>query len=118
MTSAVTTTRQSVFLKAAGDGTTMLSVTLLFKCNPGMGVGLLEAFTATLGDTRKFDGCVSVKTYVDADNPDTVMLFEEWDSRAQQEAYLAWRVGSGMLEMLAPVLAAPLEMHYFESHPA
>jgi quinol monooxygenase YgiN len=96
----------------------MQKVTLLFKCQPGMGETLLSAFTATLGDTRAFDGCISVETFVDNDNPDTVMLIEDWDSRAQQEAYLGWRVESGMVEMLAPVLAEPFEMHYFEPHPA
>ena len=96
----------------------MLKVTLLFKCQPRMGATLLDAFTASLGDTRAFDGCTSVETYVDSDNPDTIMLIEEWESRNQQEAYLGWRVESGMIEMLAPVLAEPFEMHYFESHPA
>jgi quinol monooxygenase YgiN len=96
----------------------MLKVTLLFKCQPGMGESLLAAFTASLGDTRAFDGCVSVATFIDSDNPDTIMLIEDWDSRSQQEAYLAWRVETGMIELLAPILAAPFEMHYLESHPA
>jgi quinol monooxygenase YgiN len=96
----------------------MQKVTLLFKCQPGLGASLLAAFTATLGDTRAFDGCVSVETYVDSDNPDTIMLIEDWESRGQQEAYLEWRVESGMIDMLAPILAAPFEMHYFEPHPA
>jgi quinol monooxygenase YgiN len=96
----------------------MLKVTLLFKCQPGMGEVLLAAFTDSLGDTRAFEGCQSVETFVDADNPDTVLLVEDWDSRAHQEAYLAWRIESGMIEMLAPVLAEPLEMRYLEPHPA
>ncbi len=96
----------------------MLTVTLTFKCQPGKGADLLTAFSTSLGDTRAFDGCVSVSTFVDADNPDTVVLIEEWDSRLQQEAYLGWRVESGMIGMLAPILAEPLEMHYLESHPA
>lgn len=96
----------------------MLKVTLLFKCQPGMGASLLDAFTTALVDTRAFDGCLEVQTFVDADNPDTILLIEEWESRAQQEAYLGWRVESGMIEMLAPVLAEPFEMHYFEAHPA
>jgi len=70
----------------------MEKVTLLFKCQPGMGATLLAAFTTALVDTRAFDGCISVETLVDADNPDQIMLFEEWDSRGQQEKYLAWRV--------------------------
>jgi quinol monooxygenase YgiN len=96
----------------------MQRVTLLFKCQPGMGAVLLDTFTTALVDTRAYDGCVSVQTYVDAENPDTKLLDEEWDSRSQQEAYLEWRVESGMIEMLAPVLAEPFEMRYLEAHPA
>jgi quinol monooxygenase YgiN len=96
----------------------MQKVTLLFKCQPGMGKVLLEAFTTALVDTRAFDGCISVETYVDADDPDRVLLVEEWDSKAQQETYVAWRVENGMIEMLAPILAEPFEMHYLEAHPA
>jgi quinol monooxygenase YgiN len=96
----------------------MEKVTLLFKCQPGLGATLLAAFTTALVDTRAFDGCISVETLVDADNPDQIMLFEEWDSRGQQEKYLAWRVETGMIEMLAPVLSEPFEMHYYEAHPA
>jgi quinol monooxygenase YgiN len=96
----------------------MQKVILFFKCQPGMGEGLLEAFSTALADTRAFDGCVSVETYVDGDNPDTIMLIEEWDSKAQQEAYLVWRVENGMIDMLAPILAEPFEMRYLEPHPA
>jgi quinol monooxygenase YgiN len=96
----------------------MQKVTLLFKCQPGMGAALLTAFETALVDTRAFDGCLSVETLVDSDNPDTIMLLEDWESRSQQEAYLAWRVETGMVEMLAPVLAEPFEMHYFDAHHA
>ena len=96
----------------------MQKVTLLFKCHAGKGADLLTAFTTALVDTRAFDGCIAVETYVDVDNPDTIMLVEEWESRGQQEAYLGWRVESGMIEMLAPILAEPFEMHYLEAHPA
>jgi len=96
----------------------MQKVTLLFKCQPGKGADLLAAFSTALIDTRAFDGCISVETYVDADDPETIMLIEEWESRGQQEAYLGWRVESGMIEMLAPILAQPFEMHYLEAHSA
>jgi quinol monooxygenase YgiN len=96
----------------------MQKVILVFKCHAGMGAGVLDVFTASLGDTRAFDGCISVETYVDADNPDTITLIEEWESKAQQETYLGWRIENGMIDMLGPVLAEPLEMRYLEPHPA
>lgn len=96
----------------------MQKVTLLFKCQPGKGEDLLGALSAALVETRAYDGCVSVDTYVDADNPDTVVLIEEWESRSQNEHYMAWRIESGMVEMLMPILATPLEIRYLESNPA
>ena len=96
----------------------MQKVTLLFKCQPGKGQELLAALTAALVDTRAYDGCISVDTYVDADNPDVVMLFEEWESRAQNERYMGWRMETGLVDMLMPILGAPLEIYYFEPHPA
>jgi len=83
-----------------------------------MGAGLLDVFTTSLADTRAFDGCISVETFVDADNPDTVMLIEDWESKPQQETYLAWRIENGMIDLLGPVLAEPLEMRYLDAHPA
>ncbi len=96
----------------------MQKVTLLFPCQPGKGKDLLDALTVALVDTRAYDGCVSVETFVDADNPDTVVLIEEWDSRGQNEKYMTWRMETGLLEMLQPILAGPLEVHYLDSHPA
>jgi quinol monooxygenase YgiN len=83
-----------------------------------MGRTLLDNFTVALVDTRVFDGCLSVETFVDEDNADFIMLIEEWESRTHYERYMAWRVETGLLEMLKPILAAPLELHYLEPHPA
>jgi quinol monooxygenase YgiN len=96
----------------------MQKVTLLFPCKPGEGKGLLEVFSATLGETRAFEGCVSVETFFDADKPDSIILIEEWESRAAQEKYLTWRIESGMITLLDPILAGPLELRYLEPYSA
>jgi len=96
----------------------MQTVTVLFPCQLGKGKDLLDALSVALVDTRAFDGCKSVKTFVDADNPDNVVLIEEWDSRSHNDRYMAWRVESGLIEMLAPILARPLDIHFLDPHPA
>jgi quinol monooxygenase YgiN len=78
----------------------------------------LEVLSAALVETRAYDGCVSVETYVDADHPDTIVLIEDWDSRAQNEKYITWRLETGLVELLEPILAAPLEVRYLQTHPA
>lgn len=94
----------------------MQKVTLLFPCKPGEGKNLVEVLPAVLVETRAFEGCLSVATYTYEDSPDSVLLFEEWESRAAQEKYLTWRIESGMMALLEPILASPLEIHYLAEH--
>ncbi|HEY5265482.1 MAG TPA: antibiotic biosynthesis monooxygenase [Acidimicrobiales bacterium] len=90
---------------------------LFFHCQPGKGSELLDILSVALVETRAYDGCVSVGSFVDADRPDSIVLYEEWDTRAQNEKYMTWRLETGLVEMLEPILASPLEVHYLEPHP-
>ncbi len=96
----------------------MQKVTVLFRCQPGKGEGLLEELRTGSEGTRAFDGCGSVDIYVDADDRDTVLLLQEWESRSHCERWIAWRIDTGshdaFMEFLAPVLVAPLELRYLE----
>ena len=58
-----------------------------------------------LPDTRAFDGCISVETYAEQDGS-SILLVEEWESKAHQEAYLEWRVSTGLIDALAPFVSA------------
>jgi len=92
------------------------TVHALFPCNEGAGAGLLATLKEALVDTRAFDGCESIEVYTNADAPDDVVLWEKFETRAHHEAYLSWRVETGMLDMLAPVLRSDLEVTYFDNH--
>ena len=89
----------------------------MFACNEGLGAGLVETLKSALVDTRAFDGCESIEVYVDADEPDTVILWEKFATRAHHEAYLAWRVETGLLDMRAPILAEDLKITYLDNQP-
>ncbi len=93
------------------------TVHAVFPCREGQGAGLLETLKTALVDTRAFDGCESIEVFTDADNPDTVVLWEHFETRAHHEAYLAWRVETGLLDMLAPILAGDLQVTYLDGHP-
>ena len=42
-----------------------------------------------------------------------ILLVEEWESKAHQEAYLEWRVSTGLLDAIAPLVSAdPLFRSY------
>ena len=64
---------------------------------------LKEALKSALPDTRAFDGCISVDTYIEQ-STNTIHLIEDWKTLAHQQKYLEWRVKTGLLDMLDPLL--------------
>ena len=64
---------------------------------------LKEALKSALPDTRSFDGCISVKTFIE-ESTNTIHLIEDWESLEHQQKYLAWRIETGLLDLLEPLL--------------
>ena len=95
------------------------TVHALFQCQPGKGAELLAILGSDQGlvATRAFEGCESIETYTDADNPDTIVLWEKFATRANHEAYLAWRIETGMIDMLGSILASDLQVTYLDDRP-
>ena len=78
-----------------------------FNCQERVGEIFLSGLLPALADTRAFKGCESVETYTDIDNPDRIFLWEKWTTREDQEAYLAWRIETGMIDQMESVMASP-----------
>ena len=95
------------------------TVHALFQCQPGKGAELLAILGSDQGlvATRAFEGCESIEPSTDADHPDTLVLWEKFATRANHEAYLAWRIETGMLDMLGSILASDLQVTYLDDHP-
>ena len=95
------------------------TVQAVFTCQAGKGAGLLAILGSEQGlaATRAFEGCESVETYTDADNPDTIVLWEKFATRADHEAYIAWRVETGLIDLLGSILASDLQITYLDNHP-
>ncbi len=92
------------------------TIHVVFPCNEGAGADLVGILKEALVDTRAFDGCESVEVFTNADAPDDVVLWEKFASRAHHEAYLGWRVETGLLDALAPVLRSDLQVSYLDDH--
>lgn len=86
-----------------------MSVTVLatLKLKPGLADTVLGGLKDMLPDTRAYAGCESVDVVRDMDNPDTVILVEQWGARSDHEAYMAWRTETGALAAMAEVMAEP-----------
>lgn len=59
----------------------------------------LEAsLRAALPDTRSFDGCISIETYLHQET-ETFTLIEYWESPEHYQRYLDWRIETGLGEL-------------------
>jgi quinol monooxygenase YgiN len=78
-----------------------------------------ESFLAEiLPDTRKAKGCRSCKTFTSMPDAADFMLVQEWDSSADQQAYMAWRDSTGVLKSFLGYLAKPADVQIWNANPA
>ena len=61
---------------------------------------LKQSLKEALPDTRSYDGCISVDTFIDKSS-NTVHLIEDWESLEHQANYLNWRIETGLLTALS-----------------
>ena len=58
-----------------------------------------------LPDTRAFDGCEHLETYLDREGS-RALLIETWTAPENQQSYLGWRVENGFLDQWAAFASA------------
>ena len=92
-----------------------VTVTLEMTFNPGVG----EAFTASLPETLKETaarpGFRNIRAVRHKDDPDRILLIEQWDSVKHYEDYLAWRTQRGDMEKMGAVVKSTL-LNYWPTH--
>lgn len=71
-------------------------------------------FKGVLPDTREFDGCTSIYLVRNQDDPQSLMIVEQWDSRPQYEKYLAWRTERGDIDALLEMMEGEPNIRFFD----
>jgi|TARA_B100001971_G_scaffold36915_1_gene31871 quinol monooxygenase YgiN len=82
-------------------------ITLEMPVKPDMLEDYLNILKGALVETRSYKGCRSVTTLVDQETS-SIVLLEEWDSAEDQQAYIAWRVETGLIDAIAPFMQGEL----------
>ena len=82
-------------------------ITLEMPVKPEMLEDYLNILKGALVETRNYKGCRSVTTLVDQETS-SVVLVEEWDSVDDQQAYMAWRMETGLIDAIAPFMQGEL----------
>ena len=74
-----------------------------FHAAPGKLDELTAALKQALPETRAYDGCLSLDSWLDEERS-TIVLTEQWVSFDHYDRYLAWRVETGILGEVAALL--------------
>jgi len=72
------------------------------------------ALKAMLPDTRARKGALKIHLMEDEDQPADVVLYEEWETRADHEAYMGWRTERGDMEALGAMLRGAPSIKYYD----
>jgi len=88
-------------------------VVLEVKAKPGTGDSLVALFKEILPDTRSYDGCISLDFIQNQDDPETLIAYEVWETREHYEKYFQWRVETGAIATLEPLIEGPPVIRYF-----
>ncbi|MEE2898098.1 MAG: antibiotic biosynthesis monooxygenase family protein [Gemmatimonadota bacterium] len=65
----------------------------------------LTALDGALPDTKAYEGNIKTEVWLPEDDDSLVLIYEEWATRANQEAYFNWRIETGMMDAMAPFFA-------------
>ena len=79
----------------------MIIVTLRMKIAPERRKDFLTSARLLLGPTQILPSCISCRFYQDIEDPDALLLVEEWESRADLEVHIAsekYRIVLSLLE--------------------
>jgi quinol monooxygenase YgiN len=93
-------------------------IVVTLRLTPSDPKAFMSFLAEILPDTRKARGCRYCKTYVGKDGANEVMLLQEWDSAEDQQAYMAWRGETGVLQKFLGHLAKPAEVSVWSLDPA
>ena len=97
-----TTTSATTQNLSTPDGALFLTIDL--QVDPAKVDEFLAVMIEAAPDTRNREGCRLFDIYVDQNKPGHIVFYEIWDSKAHQQAYIAWRNETGFNERIGPYM--------------
>ena len=85
-----------------------------FTTSPGQAGALVRTLRQVLPHTLTHGGCEEIRIWCDQDDPDSVVSLTRWATRADYEAYLAWRDDTGDTATFRGMLVKPMEVRYYD----
>lgn len=92
-------------------------VTIELEVDPSKLDEFLAVMAKAAPDTRAFDGCRLFDIYTDDNHPGRVLFYEIWDTKTQQQAYIAWRTETKFRDQIAPYLTGGSPANFYSKFP-
>lgn len=89
-------------------------VILEFRAVAGRVADAQAWLRSVLPDTRGFEGCETLHCIQNQDDPDVILIVEQWATRQHYERYLAWRAERGDMEVFGAMMAGPPTIRFFD----
>ena len=95
-----------------------MSVTIIVEiaAKPGKRATLIEQLAPMMPETRAQPGCRSMEIYSAQDCPNTMVAIEEWDDRPSYDAYLNWRIETGMMADIMQLAEGGPTIRFFDEN--
>ena len=84
------------------------------KAKSGQGEALLKAFAGPLEQVRQHPTCFYASMFVSADNPDELLLLEEWEFVESHQEYVAEMRAGGVMDAIMEFMSGAPETTYFQ----
>jgi len=75
---------------------------------------LIKYLKEIIVETRSYEGCQGVHLYQNKETPTKLTIHAKWVSEEAQKKYIAWRMETGELDKLTPMLSEPPSMQYYD----
>ena len=85
-----------------------------FNCADGNADKFIGIYHNIFPVTREFDGCSHIDISADQEDPNRLIMTENWVSKEHHLKYLEYRTDDGNLEKLVALLESPPEITYFD----
>ena len=79
--------------------------TVTIHANPGRGEALVAMLNDFLESAVAFGGLLDLKVLQDAQDPDRILIIEEWVSRERCKEYATWRMGDERFPVMMTEIA-------------
>lgn len=79
-------------------------VTLELPAKPECLSEFLDVMREALIDTRAYEGCDKVETFVE-ESTGSVLLVELWETAEHQQTYMEWRMETGLMDAIGGFLS-------------